>query len=76
MIRKLTTNELSELLLKRNKTKYIYDLHLLHNTGNPDLAVTEMFGYSVDDDIVIVSIYCFDGCEVYFEISDFNKETQ
>lgn len=73
MIRKLTKVELSDLLTKRNKNKYLYELNLLRNVGNPNLAVTDMWGYSIDDDIVIVSIYWFDGCEVYFEISDFNN---
>ena len=73
MIKKLTKSELSVLLTQRNKTKYIYDLNVLHNVGNPNLAVTDMYGYCVDNDIIIVSIYCFNGCEVYFEISDFNN---
>ena len=32
-----------------------------------------MFGYSVNNDIAIISVFCFDGCKIYFEISDFNN---
>ena len=73
MIKKLTKNELSDLLISRDKTKYLYELNVLHNTGNPNLAVTEMYGYSIGNDIVIVNVYCFDGYSVYFEVSDFNN---
>ena len=72
IIRKLTKMELSDLLTKRDKNKYIYELNLLRNIGNPNLAVTDMWGYSMDNDIVIVSIYWFNGCGVYFEISDYD----
>ena len=72
MIRRLTKNELIDLLTKRDQNKYIYELNLLHNTGNPNLAVTDMWGYSMDDDVAVVSVYWFDGCGVYFEISDFS----
>ncbi len=73
MIKKLTKNELSDLLISRDTTKYLYELNVLHNTGNPNLAVTEMYGYSIGNDIVIVNVYCFDGYSVYFEVSDFNN---
>ena len=73
MIKKLTKNELSDLLISRDKTKYLYELNVLHNTGNPNLAVTEMYGYSIGNDIVTVNVYCFDGYSVYFEVSDFNN---
>ena len=70
MTKKLTGNELAELLIRRNESKYRYELYILKNVGNPDLAITEMWGYSIDNDIVIVSVLCFGGCSVYFEISD------
>ena len=55
MTKKLTGNELAELLIRRNESKYRYELYILKNVGNPDLAITEMWGYSIDNDIVIVS---------------------
>ena len=73
MVKKLTKIELNELLTKRHERKYTYDLNILCNVGNPDLAVTEMYGYSIDNDIMIVSMYWFGGCQLYFEISDFNN---
>jgi Acetyltransferase (GNAT) family. len=73
MDKKLTKFELKDLLTKRNDRKYTYDLNILCNVGNPDLAVTDMYSYSIDNDIVIVSMYWFGGCQLYFEISDFNN---
>ena len=73
MVDKLTKFELKELLTKRHDRKYTYDLNILCNVGNPDLAVTDMYGYSVDNDIVIVSMYWFGGCQLYFEVSDFDN---
>lgn len=70
MIKKLTSDELIDLLISRNKGKYRYELNMLKNVGNPDLAITEMWGYSIDNDIAIVSVLCFGGCSVYFEIPD------
>ena len=51
MTKKLTGNELAELLIRRNESKYRYELYILKNVGNPDLAITEMWGYSIDNDI-------------------------
>ena len=73
VIKKLTKNELSDLLISRDKNKYLYELNVLHNTGNPNLAVTEMYGYSIGNDLVIINIYCFNGCSVYFEVSNIDN---
>lgn len=72
-VKKLTGNELEELLASRNSKKYIYLLHMLRNAGKPGIAVTEINGYCIDKDIVIVIKYIFDGSQFYFEVSDHDR---
>ncbi len=73
MIKKLTNIELKELLINRDQRKYISILNCLNNVGNPNLAINNMYGYSINNDLLIVSMLCFNGCELYFEISDFDN---
>lgn len=73
MCKMLIKDELEELLIHRHTRKYMSVLNNLRNIGNPNLAVTDMYGYCIDNDIAIVSKYWFDGCQLYFEISDLNK---
>lgn len=73
MFKMLIKNELKELLIHRHPRKYLSVLNNLRNIGNPNLAITDMYGYCIDDDIAIISKYCFDGYQLYFEISDFNN---
>lgn len=70
MIKKLSVTELEILLSERDAKQYISMLNDLRNVGNPKLAITEMDGYSIGQDIVVVSKFCFSGCQIYFEVSD------
>ncbi len=70
MIEKLTGGELERTLLARDPKKYIFKLYELRNVGDPRLAVTGRYGYKIGNDIVIVSLYWFGGCHIYFEVSD------
>lgn len=73
MIKKLTTEQLENLFQTRDPRKYTYFLNTLRNVGNPMLAVTMMEGYILDDDLLVILSYFFDGCEFYFEVSDENN---
>ena len=73
MVKRLTKNELEEVLLHRHARKYLSVLNNLRNVDNPNLAFTDIYGYIADHDLAILSKYSFGGCQLYFEISDFDN---
>lgn len=67
---KLYGTKLDEFLGKRNAREYTHMLHVLRSLGNADLAVTDMYAFAAEQDLVIVFKYLFNGTHFYFEITD------